>query len=65
MDSRGQRVTQYAIFSLLTLTKYLLLLTFGDLTAGIGVNFRTDGNLELRKHGKTDGQTDVEVEMNI
>ena len=53
----GLRVTQDAYFSLLTCTKQLLLVTFGDTTAGIGASFRTDG--------RTEGQTDVEVEIVI
>ena len=45
-------------FSLLTHTKKLLLLTFCDLTAETGVSFRIDGR-------RTEGQTDVEVEIVI
>ena len=43
MDPRGLRVTQNAYFSLLTLTKKLLLVTFCDPTAETGVSFRTHG----------------------
>ena len=56
MDPRGLRVTQNAYFSLLTLTKKLLLVTFCDPTAETGVSFWTDG---------TDGQTDLKVEIVI
>ena len=35
MDLRGLRVTKNAYFSLLTLTKQLLLVTLCDMTAGI------------------------------
>ena len=58
------RLTQNINFSLLTHTKQLLLLTFCDTTAGNGAYFRTHGQTadgELR----TEGQTDVEVEIVI
>ena len=38
-------------------TKQILLVTFKDKTAGIGVGFRTDGN------GMMDTQTEVEVKI--
>ena len=63
MDPRGLRVTQNAYFSLLTLTKKLLLVTFCDPTAETGVSFWTHGQTE-RTDG-TDGQTDVKVEIVI
>ena len=59
----GLRVTQNANFSLSTHTKYLLLMTFCDATAGSGATFRTDGN--GRTDERMDGQTDVEVEIVI
>ena len=52
----GLRVIQNAYFSLLTLTKKLLSVTFCDPTAKTGVSFRTHG---------TDGQTGVKVEIII
>ena len=60
MDPKGLRVTQNAYFSLLTLTKKLLLVTFCDPTAETGVTFWA--------HGQTngmDGQTDMKVEIVI
>ena len=57
----GLRVTQNAYFSLITHTKQLLLVTFCDPTAGIGVSFRTHG----RTAAAAEGQTDVEVEIVI
>ena len=63
MDPRGLRVTQNAYFSLLILTKKLMLVTFCDLTAETGLSFLahgTDGRTE-----RTDGQTDVKVEIVI
>ena len=59
-------VTQNAYFSLLTHTKQLLLVTFCDKTTESGVRFRTHGrrNTEEGKW-KTDGQTNVEVEIVI
>ena len=66
MDPRGLRVTQNAYFSLLTLTKKLLLVTFCDPTAETGVSFRTDGrNRQRNGTNGTDGQTDVKVEIVI
>ena len=58
----GLRVTQNAYFSLITHTKQLLLVTFSDNTAGIGASFRTDAQTV---DGRTEGQTDVEVEIVI
>ena len=62
MDPRDLRVTQNAYFSLLTITKKLLLVTFCDPTAETGVSFWTDG-----RNGRngTDGQADVKVEIVI
>ena len=67
MDPRGLRVTKNAYFSLLTLTKKLLLVTFCDPTAETGVSFRTDGRNGTERNGTdgTDGQTDVKVEIVI
>ena len=66
MDPRGLRVTQNAYFSLLTLTKKLLLVTFCDPTAETGVSFPTHGRTEQTDgRDKTDGQTDVKVEIVI
>ena len=66
MDSKSLRVTQNEYFSLIAHTKQLLLVTFCETTAGIGVSFRTDGRRNT-EHGtqNTDGQTDVEVEIVI
>ena len=61
MDPRGLRVTQNAYFSLLTLTKKLLLATFCHPTAETGVNFRTHGRTDARR--TEEGQTDVEVKI--
>ncbi len=61
MDLKGQRVTHYAYFSLLTPTKQLLSVTIWDTTAGFGANFWTDARTDARK----EGQTDVEVEIVI
>ena len=58
----GLRVTKNAYFSLTTHTKQLLLVTLCETTAGIGASFRTHGR---RTHGRTEGQTDVEVEIVI
>ena len=46
MDPRGFRVTQNAYFSLLKLTKKLLLMTYGDMTAETGVSFWTHRKME-------------------
>ena len=54
----GQGVTPNAYFSFSKHTKQLLSVTFCDTPAGIEVSFRTDG-------GRTEGQTDVEVEIVI
>ena len=59
---RDLRVTQNAYFSLLTHTKQVSLAAFCDSTAGNGASFRTLG----RTNGeRTEGQTDVEVELVI
>ena len=60
MDPRDLRVTQNAYFSLLTLTKKLLLVTFCDPTAKSGVKFWTHGQTE-----RMDRQTEVKVETVI
>ena len=52
MDPRGLKATQNSYFSLLTLTKQLLLVTFYHTTAENGANFRTHERTE------TDGWTD-------
>ena len=52
-------VTQYAYFSLSSITKQLLLVTFCSTTAGTGVSFWTHAQSEK------DGQTDVKVEIAI
>ena len=62
MDPRGLRVTKNAYFSILTHTKKLLLLKFCDLTAKTVVSFRTH---EQNRRERTDGQTEVEVEIFI
>ena len=60
----GLRVTQNAYFSLMAHTKHLLLVTICCTTAGIEVSFRTDGGRKT-DGGRTEGQTDVEVEIVI
>ena len=66
MDPWGLKVTQNAYFSLLTLTKKLLLVTFCDPTAETGVSFQTHGRTNERtEQNRTDGQTDVKVEIVI
>ena len=61
MYPRSLRVTQNACFSLFTYTKKLLLVTFSDKTAEIGVSFWTHRKTETL----TDGETDLEVEIII
>ena len=58
-------MTKDAYFSLLTRTKQLLLVTFCDTLAGIEVSFWADGTGRNRTDGRTEGQTDVEVEIVI
>ena len=59
-SDRGLRVTQHAYFSIMAHANQLLLVTFCQPTAGIGVSFRKHG----RKHGRTaEGQTDVKAEI--
>ena len=65
MDARSLRVTQNACFSLLTHTKQLILVTFKDKTARIGVGFRTNRQTNRNGNGMMDGQTDVQVEIVI
>ena len=55
-------MTQDAYFSLMTHIKQLLLVTFCYTTAGIGFTFQTDTQTA---DGRTEGQTDVEVEIVI
>ena len=57
MDSRDLKMTKNAYFSLLTHTKQLLLVTFCNITAGIGASFSDTQ--------KVDEQTDVEVAIVI
>ena len=57
MDPRGLRVTQNAYISLLTHTKQLLLMTF--------VIRLQEMELVFRHTGRSDGKTDVEVEIVI
>ena len=57
----GPQVTLNAYFSLSTHTKQLLLVTYCHTPARIEVSFRTDGT----GRNRTDGQTDVEVEIVI
>ena len=59
----GLRVTQNEYFSLIAHTKQLLLVTFCYTAAGIGASFRTHGR--RTEDGRTEGQTDVEVEIVI
>ena len=40
-------------------------MTFCYSPAGIGASFWTHGNTETQKHGTTDGQIDVKVEIAI
>ena len=56
----GVRVTQNAYFSLITHTKQLLLVTYSDITAGIGASFGADARMP-----EGEGQTDVEVKIVI
>ena len=63
MDPRGLRVTKNADFSLLTLNKELLLVTFCDTTSGIGANFQIHKWMHGRMEKRRNGQTDVEVEI--
>ena len=52
----------------MTHTKQLLLVTFCKTTAGNGASFRTHGRRTEdggRMDGRTEGQTDVEVEIVI
>ena len=50
----------------MTHTKQLLLVTFCQQTAGIGVSFRTHAQTaDGRTYGRTEGQTDVKVEIVI
>ena len=59
------RVTQDAFFLLLALTKQLLLVTFCHATAGNGANFWTHERTNGQMNERTDGQTNVEVEIVI
>ena len=56
-------MTKDAYFSLSTHTKQLLLVTVCDALAGIEVSFWADGTGQT--DGRTDGQTNVEVEIVI
>ena len=49
LDLGGLRVIYNAYFSLLAHTKQLVLVTFKDKTAGIGVGFWMDGRMDGRK----------------
>ena len=64
----GLRVTQDEYFSFLSHTKQPLLVTFSDITAGIGASFRTDTRTDgwrQKRPAAAEGQTDVEVEIVI
>ena len=65
MDLRDLMVSQSAYFSLLAHTKQLLLMKFCDKTAECGVSFQTKKNGTRKIDPRTDGQTDVEVEIVI
>ena len=56
-------MTQNAYSLLLKHTKQLLLVTFCDKTAGNGYSLRTHDT--RTEEGRTEGQTDVEVELVI
>ena len=56
----GSRVTQNGHFSLSKHTKHLLLVTFCDRTAKIGVNRQS---LDGKRTAKSESQTDVEVSI--
>ena len=43
----------------------ILLVKFCGMTAGIGPSFRTHGTTDAQNHGRTDRQTDMEVEIVI
>ena len=60
-------MTQDAYFLLLTHTKQLLLVTFCDTLAGIEFSFWPDGTgrTDRRTDERTEGQTNVEVEIVI
>ena len=58
----GSRL-RLASWTLLTHTKKLLLMTFCDLTAEKGVSFQTHG--KGNGNGRTDGQTDLTIEIDI
>ena len=61
-NPRELRVTQNEFLSLLAHTKQLLLVTFCDMTIGIGFSFWTRRRREAQK---TDEQTDMKVEIVI
>ena len=65
MDLRDLRVTNNAYLSLLAHTEQLLLVTFCDLTARIGVSFWTHGRTADGGRTEAEGQTDAEVEIVI
>ena len=73
MDPKGLRVTQNAYYLLLTHAKELLLVTFCDPIAKTGVSFWThrlterteQTNGRNRRNRRTDGQTDVKVNIVI
>ena len=60
----GLRVTQKAHFSLKTHTKQFLLATFCETPAGIEFGW-TETDERKQTYGRTDGQTDVKVEIVI
>ena len=64
IDPRDLRESKNTYFSLITLTKQLLLVTICDTTAGIGASFQRDARTHRRRMA-AEGQTDVEVEIVI
>ena len=61
----GLGVTLNAYFLLIAHTKQLLLVTFCDLSARVGVSFRTHGRTADSGRTAAEGQTDVEVKIVI
>ena len=59
------RVTQSAYLSLLTDTKKLLLMTFHETTAEIGVSFQTHRTWKQNTDRQTKEQKDLKVEIFI
>ena len=65
LGSRGQRLTKYTYFSLLTQTKQLLIVKFCDKTAEIEPRFRTRERTDKQMNGRKERYLDVKVEIVI